>query len=358
MSQSSPRLALPFIQAAQAQKHVTHNEAIRALDLLVQLSFEDDTLSAPPAAPSTGACYIVASSASGAWSGQDGQVAVWLDGAWQFHTPQAGWHGIVVPRNAMVVHDGSTWTTLPAGDVQNAQVLGLGMAADTSYPFAAKLNAALWTALYAADGGTGDLIQTLNKESAADDAGVVLQSNFQTRALLGLFGDNRLRLSVTTDGVTFADGLSIDPASGIADLPTLPRFAAHTNFDNYIGVGTWTKIGINVTESNDQGAFDAVTNLFTAPVEGTYAFGASLTYKTNGNSGARMQGRMLKNGTDVLRGSRGEISGTHLSEETTLTLHTLVQLNAGDTVELQGNFRAYDGYAMADETCFWGHKVG
>lgn len=56
MSQTSPRLTLPFIQLAQAQKHVTHNKAVRALDLLVQLSFEDDALTAPPAAPSEGEC--------------------------------------------------------------------------------------------------------------------------------------------------------------------------------------------------------------------------------------------------------------------------------------------------------------
>ena len=37
-----------------------------------------------------------------------------------------------------------------------------------------------------------------------------------------------------------------------------------------------TKIGLNDTEANDQGAFDAGTNLFTAPVDGTYLFGATL----------------------------------------------------------------------------------
>ena len=30
-------LSLPYILPAQAQKHVTHNEALRMLDLLVQL---------------------------------------------------------------------------------------------------------------------------------------------------------------------------------------------------------------------------------------------------------------------------------------------------------------------------------
>ena len=54
MSQSSARLTLPFIQAAQAQKHVTHNEAVRVLDMLVQLSFEGSAQTAPPASPSEG----------------------------------------------------------------------------------------------------------------------------------------------------------------------------------------------------------------------------------------------------------------------------------------------------------------
>jgi len=32
---STPHLALPLLAAAQAQKHVTHNEALAALDALV-----------------------------------------------------------------------------------------------------------------------------------------------------------------------------------------------------------------------------------------------------------------------------------------------------------------------------------
>ena len=37
MPATSPRLALPFIQPSQAQKHVTHNEALQLLDAVVQL---------------------------------------------------------------------------------------------------------------------------------------------------------------------------------------------------------------------------------------------------------------------------------------------------------------------------------
>lgn len=38
MSESIARLALPIMMPAQAQKHVTHNEALEKLDLVVQLA--------------------------------------------------------------------------------------------------------------------------------------------------------------------------------------------------------------------------------------------------------------------------------------------------------------------------------
>ena len=358
MSQTSPRLTLPFIQPAQAQKHVTHNEAVRALDMLVQLSFEDDAQTAPPAAPSEGECYVVPPNGTGAWSGQDSVIAAYLDGAWQFHTPRAGWRGYVLARSAMVVFDGAAWQEISPSQLQSASLFGLGMQADASSPFATKLNAALWSALYSADGGTGSLIQTLNRETSAADVGLILQDGFETRALIGLFGDDRLRFSVTPDGAAFNDALGMDTGTGIVDQPKLPRFKAHTNYDNYIGVGAWTKLGINTAAYNDQACFDAGSNLFTAPVDGTYLLGASLMYKTNGNAGARLQGRLVLNSASAISGTTSEISGTHNSETTTLPLQTLTPLSAGDKVELQGNFRAFDGYAAADETCFWGCKVG
>ena len=39
-------------------------------------------------------------------------------------------------------------------------------------------------------------------------------------------------------------------------------------------------------------------------------------------------------------------------------LQTIASLTVGDTVELQGNFRAADGYFAADQTSFWGCKIG
>ena len=105
----------------------------------------------------------------------------------------------------------------------------------------------------------------MNKEAAGDDLGLTLQTGFVTKALVGLFGSDRFRLAVSADGSTFFDGLIVDNANGIVDQPRLPRFRAYANYDNHVGVGTWTKLGINNADYNDQGVFDSANNRFIAP---------------------------------------------------------------------------------------------
>jgi hypothetical protein len=303
MSDATTHLLLPYILAAQAQKHVTHNEALRILDGLVQLSVLDRDLTAPPGSPADGDRYIVGSGATGDWAGWNLNVALWTDGAWLRLPPRTGWRAWVQDEGLLLVYDGSSWIGTTPSALQNLALLGIGTAADASNPFSAKLNAALWTAKTVAEGGTGDLFYTLNKEAAGDDLGLTLQTGFVTKALVGLFGSDRFRLAVSADGSTFFDGLSVDNATGIVDQPRLPRFKAWTNYDNYVGVGTWTKIAINNTDYNDQGAFDAANNHFVAPADGTYLFGATLLYKINASATARMRGRLVLNGTTEIRGS-------------------------------------------------------
>ena len=358
MSDATTNLALPYILAAQAQKHVTHNEALRLLDGLVQLSVLDRDLTAPPGSPADGDRYIVASGGADDWAGWDFNVALFTDGTWLRLPPRAGWRAWVEDEGLLLVYDGASWTGTTPDALQSIALLGIGTTADAANPFSAKLNAALWTAKTVAEGGSGDLFYTMNKEAVGDDLGLTLQSGFVTKALVGLFGSDKFRLAVSADGSNFFDGLMVDNTSGIVDQPRLPHFKAYTDFDNYVGVGTWTRIALNNTDYNDQGAFDAGTNLFTAPVEGTYLLGATLLFKVNSSTSARMRGRLVLNGSTEIRGSFGESSATHVSLATAIWLQTMVPLSAGDTVELQGYFRAQDGYFAAEHTSFWGAKIG
>ena len=112
---ATSNLQLPFIMAAQAQKHVTHNEALRALDAVVQLMVLDKDLSTPPGSPAEGARYIVAASPTGAWAGHAGHIAAYQDGAWAFYAPVEGWLAWAADEDALYVWTGSAWTAFAGG---------------------------------------------------------------------------------------------------------------------------------------------------------------------------------------------------------------------------------------------------
>jgi Protein of unknown function (DUF2793) len=77
LSDVSPILSLPLILPAQAQKHVTHNEALRLLDILVQAVVATRGQDVPPATPAAGERHIVGLAPTGLWAGRPGQIAVW-----------------------------------------------------------------------------------------------------------------------------------------------------------------------------------------------------------------------------------------------------------------------------------------
>lgn len=106
---TTANLALPEISASQSQKHVTHNNALRSLDALVQLSVIDDTLTAPPGGESNGDRYIPVATATGAWVGQEGKIAAYQDSAWYFYTPQEGWICWVSGTSKALIYTGSSW---------------------------------------------------------------------------------------------------------------------------------------------------------------------------------------------------------------------------------------------------------
>ncbi|MCX7670048.1 MAG: DUF2793 domain-containing protein, partial [Anaerolineae bacterium] len=89
--------------------HVTHNEALRLLDAMVQLSVLDRTRTAPPASPADGNRHLVASGATGLWAGWDLNIAFWVDGAWIRLVPRTGWLTWVAAEGRLLVWTGSAW---------------------------------------------------------------------------------------------------------------------------------------------------------------------------------------------------------------------------------------------------------
>ncbi len=216
----TPNLALPLLAAGQAQKHVTYNEALVAIDVLLQCAVLDKDLASPPSSPALGARYIVAASPSGLWSGKAGTIATWQDGAWRHFPPRAGFVAFVVDESSLHIFDGTSWNPVASSfaAIQNLGLLGVGAIADSTNPFSAKLNKALWTARTAAEGGTGDLRYTLNKESAGRVLSFLFQSGYSGRLEFGLIGSDNPSVKVSPDGSTWLSSLRLDSSTGGLDF--------------------------------------------------------------------------------------------------------------------------------------------
>ncbi|MFM9889791.1 MAG: DUF2793 domain-containing protein [Rickettsiales bacterium] len=116
---TTTNLGITLLEQAQAQKEVTINEAITALDALISGAVADKDLSAPPASPTSGVAYIVGPSPTGAWAGKATNIA-YFDQIWRFVVPQAGARIWVTDETVFYVFNGTVWNILFTGDMVKA----------------------------------------------------------------------------------------------------------------------------------------------------------------------------------------------------------------------------------------------
>lgn len=205
----TPLLGLPLLEASQAQKHVTHNEALLLLDAMVHLAVISRALAAPPISPADGDRYLVAVSATGDWLGHSGHIAFREAGAWRFAIPKAGWRLWVAAESLFLLFDGTLWIDLRDFDeLQNMDLLGVNTAADA----ANKLSVASANVLFT-HAGAGSRVK-INKNAAGDTASLLYQTGFSGRAEIGTSGDDDFHFKVSPDGSAWNESFIIDRTSG------------------------------------------------------------------------------------------------------------------------------------------------
>lgn len=295
MSDTSLILGLPYIQPAQAQKHVTHNEALRVLDAVVQLNVLSATATTPPATPDEGDRYLVATAATGDWAGHDTELAVWDNGAWLYIAAQTGWVAFVRDTAGQVYFDGLGWeaATPDLTELQNMTRLGVGTVADATNPLAVSGTATLLN-----HAGSGHQLK-VNKSAPADTASLLFQTDYTGHAEMGTAGNNDFAIKVSDDGSNWNTGAAFDAASGRASFPSgaqVPnridmggRFYCYTN-------NRWvthqTAYGVQGENSSTNGGAAA------DPVVGWEHMGVFLP-----------QGAALKSLDGFLRASSSEVTG-------------------------------------------------
>jgi hypothetical protein len=205
-------LSLPLILPAQAQKHVTHNEALVQLDLMVQLAVINRTLTTPPPLPTIGDRHIVAVGATGPWVGQAGRIAMFTEAGWQFTQPLNGWQAYVMAESQMAYYNGLTWIALSDGPFTVGQ-LGVSATPDATNRLSVSSPATLLN-----HAGSGHQLK-LNKAVAGDTASLLFQTGFSGRAEMGTAGADDFSVKVSADGSVWSVALVSAAATGEVTLP-------------------------------------------------------------------------------------------------------------------------------------------
>jgi hypothetical protein len=129
MTDTTPRLGLPLIAAGQAQKHVTHNEALMTLDAMVQGAARSRSLATEPTLAQDGDIFILPPGRTGpSWSLMPvGDLALVRDGTWTTLSPPEGTVLFVVDEGVQAVRVEGGWRSVvgsPWSDGRNRLVNG------------------------------------------------------------------------------------------------------------------------------------------------------------------------------------------------------------------------------------------
>ena len=241
--EQSPILALPFITSSQNQKHITHNEALQKLDVIVQLSVKSKALTAPPSDPEESDRYIIGSSATGEWANKAHQIAAFQNGAWAYFQPHNGWCAWLEDEAFLYCWTGSEWEQVGGdpSEIQNAEYVGVNATADDTNRLSVSSPASLFN-----HSGAGHQVK-VNKNAVADTASLLYQTNWSGRAEMGLTGDDDFSVKVSPDGSAWHDGLKIDRNSGALSAPNGMAIGAAGEVMAAYETGTWTPTLVGLT---------------------------------------------------------------------------------------------------------------
>ncbi|MBR0554775.1 DUF2793 domain-containing protein [Ciceribacter sp. L1K23] len=321
MRETTPNLDLPYLRPAQAQKHITHNDALTRLDAITQLVLVDDLVD-PPEDAADGDCFIVSAGAGGPWSGKDGKIAVRQDGGWLFLSPREGWRAYFLGDHDMKIFAEGQWQSIVLPSHASVGTLGINATADNTNRLCVSAPATLF------NHAGSDHRLTINRQASADTAAVVFQTDWLGHAEIGLAGNSRLALKVSPDGTNWFTAMDVSPA-GVVDQPNRPLVSATLSIGAYAPPSD-SQIGFD-TVLFSQGGFtlgsaapgSGMGNRLIVPADGFYAI--NLRLRTSASSGHHVT--VLRNESIALASLTGQANDQNC-------VNCLAQLVTGDSLTL------------------------
>lgn len=258
----TPIAGLPEISENQANKAITHNTALRQLEINLGAVISR-TLTTPPSSPAEGALYIVPTGASGAWSGQTNKIAQWSNGGWNIYNPFQYQRLYSIADSAVIIYVGTSWSVFSGGGGGSGDMLKSTYDTDNDGIVdnaESVVDGAITTTKIANDAVTYAKIQnvTTNRLLGRISAGSGDAEEITIGSGLSVTGTT---LSATGSGVTDGDKGDITVSSsgstwtidnGVITIPKLSATGTANNTTYLRGDGTWATVsgGASLTDGD------------------------------------------------------------------------------------------------------------
>ncbi len=312
----SNNIKAKFVSQSQAQKEVTINDAIAALDALQNRGAEDKDISTPPGSPAEGEVYIVGGSPTGAWDGKEKQIAYFSTG-WKFITPNEGLTIWVNDEDKMYSFDGADWVASSIS-TNNIPLVGVNATADSTNKLSVASDAVLFS-----HNGTDSRVKA-NKNAVGDTASHLFQTGFSGRAEFGLIGNDDFTLKTSPDGSGWNNAMVASKTDGVVDFPAGIKFAGGSLVLDRYETGTWTPVL--------QGNGTPGTNSYTNQV-GRYTRIGNMVYVScrldvSGAVDSSMSGQMMVSGLPfTAKSGSADTAGLNLNHYANMNLSSGSILN-------------------------------
>jgi hypothetical protein len=319
MTDTTTRLDLPFILPAQAQKHVTHNEALLRLDAVVQLVIDGES-DTPPESPAAGETLWIGGIGTGAFTGHGGTLAVHQDGVWTFIVPKPGWQAVFRDTAVARIFDGSDWVNPALPDDGRFDRLGVAGTADNYNRLLVQSPGSLF------NHAGGSHRMSINKASTGDTASLLFQSNWQARTEMGLAGEDRFSFKIYGDATGWRQAIGISPEGYVRHEQRPVARAALSSATFTPAAGSLTGFDTLHLSGGDMVLGDLLASGYgrplVVPASGYYLLALTVT---------------ADDATHTLHVSRNAAAdlASHIGPAGTSGTTALVWLDAGDTLALR-----------------------
>ncbi len=216
--EKTKNLGLPLLIPNQAQKEITHNEALIILDNLIQNTVITKNLNIPPQEPKTNDLYIVGENASDIWLNKDFQLAFY-DNGWRFIEPKEGITFWVKDEDCQYTYNGESW--IITDEISNKKI-NLIELNDTEVNNLQngeflRFNGNKFINTKSLDNveNLSTNILNINKSEETATASCILQNNSISKAEFGLIQNDNFTLRISADGKNWNNSFIVNSTGDI-----------------------------------------------------------------------------------------------------------------------------------------------